>query len=387
MIQTQQSKKEWEVKKLSEVCEIKKGELITKKTLTEGNIPVIAGGRGPAYYHNEANRTGETITISASGAYAGYVNFFVEPIFVSDCTAIKSQNERVILTKYVSHFLKSKQSEIYRFQTGSGQPHVYPKDLAKMEIPVPPLEIQKQTVAILERAEKLKQRREQVNNEMKKIIQSVFVEMFGDPIKNEKKFPIDEFQNIASEERYALKRGPFGGSLKKEIFVNEGYKVYEQQHAIKNNFELGNYYITSEKYEEMKPFAIHPSDIIISCSGTIGKIAIVPKTAKLGIINQALLKITLDKEKVTPVFMKYLLETPSVQRLFFGTARGSGIQNVASMPFIKSTKIPIPPLSLQKKFEKIVENIENIKNHQINTTKEINVLFGALIQKAFNGTL
>jgi len=298
-------------------------------------------------------------------------------------------DKSIILPKFVMFICNSPKfrEEAERLGRGTTRRRITRKDLGNLKIPVPPLEVQKQIVAVLERAEKLKQRREQINEETKKSIQAIFVEMFGDPIKNDKGFAVEEFENIASKERYGLKRGPFGGSLKKEIFVSEGYKVYEQQHAIKNNFKLGDYYITSEKYEEMKPFALHPEDIIISCSGTIGKIAIVPKNAKPGIINQALLKLTIDKEKTTPIFIKYLLETPSVQRLFFGNARGSGIQNVASMPFIRSTKIPVPPLSLQKEFEKIVERIESIKNHQLNSTNEINVLFDALMQKAFNGEI
>ena len=75
---------------LSQICEVKKGQSITKKKITKGTIPVIAGGQQPAYYHNEPNRTGQTITVSASGAYAGFINFFEEPIFASDCSTIKS---------------------------------------------------------------------------------------------------------------------------------------------------------------------------------------------------------------------------------------------------------------------------------------------------------
>jgi len=148
--------KDWEWKKLGEVCDVKKGTSITKTKVTDGSIPVIAGGQQPAYYHNVTNRTGKTITVSASGAYAGFVNYFEIQIFASDCTTIQSMDESKLLTKYVYLIIKSQQKRIYHLQSGAGQPHVYAKDLAKIEIPLPPLPIQRKIVAILERAEKLK---------------------------------------------------------------------------------------------------------------------------------------------------------------------------------------------------------------------------------------
>ena len=139
---------------LGEICEIRKGTAITRKDVTEGEIPVIAGGRIPSTFHNKANRTGETITVSASGAYAGFVNYFDTPIFASDCSTIKSVHE-YILTKFIFHVLKYRQSDIYALQVGMGQPHVYPRDLDKFEIPVPPLEIQHEIVAEIEAYQKI----------------------------------------------------------------------------------------------------------------------------------------------------------------------------------------------------------------------------------------
>ena len=105
--------KNWEWKKLGEVCDVKKGTSITKQKTQIGDIPVIAGGQQPAYYHNVANRTGKTITVSASGAYAGFVNYFEIQIFASDCTTIQSMDESKLLTKYVYLIIKSQQKKIY----------------------------------------------------------------------------------------------------------------------------------------------------------------------------------------------------------------------------------------------------------------------------------
>ena len=145
---------QFKVVALGEVCEIRKGTAITRKEVIEGPIPVIAGGRQPSTFHNEANRTGETITVSASGAYAGFVAYFNEPIFASDCSTIKPKDERLI-SAFVFHALKFKQSEIYALQVGMGQPHVYPKDLSSFQIPLPPLEVQREIVAEIEGYQKV----------------------------------------------------------------------------------------------------------------------------------------------------------------------------------------------------------------------------------------
>ena len=131
-------KREWEVKRLGEVVKFEKGCLITEDDAVPGAIPVIAGGKKPAYFHNRSNRTGKTITISASGANAGYVAFFGEPIFASDCTTISDSEDYSI--EFVYFQLQWKQSTIYKAQTGGAQPHVHAADISPIEViwPAPP---------------------------------------------------------------------------------------------------------------------------------------------------------------------------------------------------------------------------------------------------------
>ncbi len=143
---------------LSEVAEIQKGKTITEAKAIKGDIPVIAGGQSPAYFHNESNREGNIITVSASGAYAGFVNYFEIPIFASDCNTIKSKDEKVIITKLIFHYLKSVQKQVYKLQRGQAQPHVYADDLSKVKIPLPPLDIQKKIVSEIEKIEQEEQK-------------------------------------------------------------------------------------------------------------------------------------------------------------------------------------------------------------------------------------
>ena len=138
----------WEWRALGNLCEVKRGKPITRKGITPGDIPVIAGGQQPAYYHNQANRMGEIITVSGSGAYAGFVKFFDRPIFASDCSTLQVKDGKVQMM-YIYMAMKWRQQDIYDLRLGAAQPHVYPKDVSKIEIPLPPLDEQRQIVAAL----------------------------------------------------------------------------------------------------------------------------------------------------------------------------------------------------------------------------------------------
>ena len=137
----------WEVKRLGEVVQIQKGQLITSSTLLPGDIPVIAGGKQPAYFHATANRYGRTITISASGASAGYVALYDEPIFASDCSTI-SESEAYCLD-FVFYQLLCEQQTIYKAQTGGAQPHIHAKDLNPILFSFPTVPEQTAIAAVL----------------------------------------------------------------------------------------------------------------------------------------------------------------------------------------------------------------------------------------------
>ncbi|MFP6074071.1 restriction endonuclease subunit S [Helicobacter pylori] len=138
-----------EFRKLGEVCDFQKGKSITKKAVTFGKVPVISGGRQPAYYHNEANRSGETIAVSSSGVYAGYVSYWDIPVFLADSFSV-SPKQKTLMPKYLFHYLTTQQDAIHATKSAGGIPHVYSKDLQNFSIPIPPLEIQQEIVKILD---------------------------------------------------------------------------------------------------------------------------------------------------------------------------------------------------------------------------------------------
>ncbi len=170
-------------------------------------------------------------------------------------------------------------------------------------------------------------------------------------------------KDLVSSKKNAIKRGPFGSSIKKSFFVPEGFKIYEQKNIIYNDFAAGNYFISEEKFRELEDFEIRSGDFIISCSGTIGKIAIVPNGIQRGIINQALLKITLNEEKILSKYFFLLCNSERFQKKIARNTHGSTMQNISSVSDIKKITILLPPLSEQ---QRIVAYVEALLTH-INT--------------------
>ena len=124
---------EWAYRRVGEICSITKGQIITEKTAIHGNVPVIAGGKTPAFYHNVANRESDVITISASGANAGYIAYHDYPIFASDCSTIESSNQYDV--KFIYYALLYHQQELIGMQTGGAQPHIHPKEIGVLMVP------------------------------------------------------------------------------------------------------------------------------------------------------------------------------------------------------------------------------------------------------------
>ena len=135
---------------LSEIANVFRGEYITKKNEKAGNIPVILGGQEPAYYIDRANHIGEIVAVARSGASAGFVSYWDEPIFITDGFGYEVKKE-VAIPKYLYYVLKNKEIELNGMKRGAGVPHVSGERLGEINLPVPPIEEQKRIVSILDR--------------------------------------------------------------------------------------------------------------------------------------------------------------------------------------------------------------------------------------------
>ena len=151
------------------------------------------------------------------------------------------------------------------------------------------------------------------------------------------------------------KKGPFGSSLTKSMFIPDNrnaYKVYEQKNAIQKNAGLGHYFISYEKFQELKGFEVLPNDIIVSCAGTIGETYIMPSDIRQGIINQALMIIRLHNLDITPFYLLYfdfILKNEAGK-----DGKGTAIKNIPPFDILKNYMIPLPPLAEQSRIIKEV---------------------------------
>ena len=138
---------------------------------------------------------------------------------------------------------------------------------------------------------------------------------------------------------------------------DSGYAVYEQQNAIYNKFTF-RYFIDDEKYKSLIRFKVNPGDLIMSCSGTIGKVAIIPEDCEEGVINQALLKLT-PKNKIDAHFLKYLMESNYFGEIINANIEGVAIKNIASVAVLKEIILSIPTVSVQ---QSIVDTLDSLKS-------------------------
>lgn len=168
------SSEKFKEKSLGEVTKLVKGQSITKENITSGDYPVIAGGQSSPYSIDKFNHKGNIITVSASGAYSGYVWYHDYPIFASDCTVIKSLEEKEISTFYLFCVMKAKQKFVYNMQQGAGQPHVYSRDLSKLNIPLPSLSVQNK---IADEVKKRMQKAETLQKEAKEELEKAKLEV------------------------------------------------------------------------------------------------------------------------------------------------------------------------------------------------------------------
>lgn len=298
--------------------------------------------------------------------------FCVSPAYTT--YKIKKCNSKFL--EYYMEYLNPKLSDLFMIVSARQGKSVDKEGLLKYEVMLPPIGEQEKIVEILKTIDSIIEKYESLLEEKNQFIKSLFVVMFENNECIEKK----EIINICK----SIVRGPFGSALKKEFFVPKGentYKVYEQKNAINEDSSLGTYYIDENKFNELKRFECKPGDIIMSCSGTIGKIYQLPNDIEKGVINQALLKFTLDYSKVLPIYFLEFIKS-NIQNL---ETKGTGLQNLGSVSYIKEMGIPVPTMEQQKQFVELVEQIDKQKFLLEKQKQNYENLKKGLMQKLLTG--
>jgi len=349
---------EW--KELGEVALLKRGKTITSKTATEGPYPVISGGQKPAYFHGEFNREGETITVAGSGAYAGYVMYWDEPIFVSDAFSIEPL-EGDLIPKFLYYYLLEKQETLFSLKKGSGVPHVYPKDVSKILIPIPPLEIQEKIVQILDKmteyvtelTSELTSRKKQYTFYQDKLL-SFEAEVYQVEWKTIQDISVKIVTGVTPKKSC-------------EDYYLKGTIPWLRTNEVKfNTITTTEKYVTEKAVEETGLKWIVPNSIIIAISGaTAGRVAMnsIPLTT-----NQHCCSISVDERIVNYKYLYYWLVNQNRQIL----SLKQGARGDINMSMIKSFKIPVPSLEIQSRIVQVLDNFDMVCNDlNIGLPKEI----------------
>jgi len=395
----------WQTKKLSEVCDIGAGNSAPQKkeyfidgiypffrTADVGRVKISKSLNQVSDYLNDEGikklklfKKG-TILLPKSGA-STFLNhrvvMGVDGYVVSHLATIKT-DEKILNNNFLFYFLQEIKAQDLI------QDHKYPSlnlsVIGQIKIPLPSLSEQLRIVKILDEVfENIKNAKENTEKNLqnaKDLFESYLQSVFANSGNDWEEKRLGEVCDFV--------RGPFGGSLKKSIFKKEGYVVYEQQHAIYNQFTKVRYFIDEKKFNEMKRFELKSGDLIMSCSGTMGKIAIAPDDIKRGIINQALLKLSPSKNLLN-VFLKNWMESGVFQDDLKTYTKGAAIKNVVSVKILKGIKILVPKIQEQKT---IVANLSALSGE----TKKLEAIYKqkladleelkkSVLRKAFNGEL
>ena len=354
---------EW--KPLGDVAELKRGTSITKKTSTEGKYPVISGGQQPAYYIDTFNRDGETITVAGSGAYAGFVMFWNEPIFVSDAFSIKA-DEKQILSRYIYHFLLNIQEKIHDLKAGGGVPHVYAKDVARFLVPIPcpdnptkSLEIQRKIVEILDKFTTLEAELEAELDCRRRQYEYYRNQLLSFDMLNR---GVQRLNNIKIMSLGELGTFTRGSGLQKKDFTPTGIGCihYGQIYTYYGTYAYKTKSFVSQEFAQ-KARKAKNGDLIIATTSEndedVCKAVTWLGDEEIAVSSDA----CFYAHTMNPKYVAYYFQTEQFQKQKRCFITGTKVRRVNSNDLAK-IKIPVPPLAEQERIVSILDKFDTLTN-------------------------
>lgn len=356
----------WDNLKVEEIITNESSSLSINKLEILDSGYKLFGADGLVGYIDSYKQEEDYIGIVKDGSGAGRLSYYPSySSVVGTLTYLKIKDKKLNDLKFQYYNLHN--IDFKNHIKGGGIPHIYYSDYKNDFIGNPPSITEQQKIAaclsslddvIAGHAEKLTA----LEEHKKGLMQNLFPQEG----ETQPKYRFPEFENDGDwlenvlDDVFNFVRGPFGGALKKDIFVKEGYAVYEQSHAIYSDFSEFRYYINSDKYKELIRFSVKPNDLIMSCSGTMGKFALVPENCSEGVINQALLKLS-AKKGYSILYLKYLMETDLYQNKLLSQSAGGAIKNVVGVSEIKLIKIYLPKtLVEQQKIASVLSSVDEL---------------------------
>jgi len=339
---------------------------------------------------DRALRDGDTLLLNSAHnkAYVGSKCAFAkglakeDQVFcVGELTIFRAKPGRAD-PRFIYYFLRSKAG--YRFtQDCATGVHLYPKDVRKKQLPFPDVQTQSNLCDILQKAETLALRREQANQFTSKIIQSVFLKMFGDPAANPRRWPSRRLLELAEL------RG--GIQLSKE----RRPKASPRPYLTIRNVYAGRLDLSDVRYievpdEQLKRWILKPGDLLVLEGGDrddVGRTAIFRGELKNCVHQNHVFRVRVNTDLLVPEYLMHYLNSDYIKSQFFVLAKATTGINSINMTQLKSVEVLCPPIAIQKDFARLVERVDLLRSRQVQSATEITELFHSLMHKGFRGQL
>ncbi|WP_330924277.1 restriction endonuclease subunit S [Candidatus Sororendozoicomonas aggregata] len=380
----------WPLVKLKECCTITMGQAPKGDTYnTEGQGYALIAGAGDFGFEKPKPKkfTSKPTRLSDEGDIILCIRATIGDINWSDMTYCLGRGvaglkpQPTLDALYLWYFIKVNKRQLESEGTGSTFKQVSRSHVENWKIPLPPLPEQKRIAAILDKADQLRQKRQQAITLADDFLRSVFLDMFGDPVTNPKGWERVSIDCIALKvtdgEHQTPKREDRGYKLLSARNIQQGY--------INTTTEKVDYVGEKEFQRISKRLTIEQGDVLISCSGTIGRVSVNTLNEQFCLVRSVAV-IKLDRTKVLPNYLMVFLQTVYLQLVMQKEANSSSQKNLFQNQ-IKKLKILTPPIEQQEIFVAKYQKYSTIKSKIQDISHVDNTLFNALSQKAFAGEL
>lgn len=267
--------------------------------------------------------------------------------------------------------------------TGANYPAVSDAKVKASRIPLPPLTEQTRIAEILDAADALRIKRRDALAQLDTLLQSVFLDMFGDPVANPKRWETREL----SETKSKVQIGPFGSLLHKADYIADGVPVINPMHIVSGQIRPGHEQtVPEQKAATLCNYRLQAGDVVMGRRGEMGRCAIVSEAEAGMLCGTGSLFFRPDPDELSSLFLATTFSSEPMKRRLEGLSQGVTMPNL-NRSMIEGLKVGLPPLSLQHAFRAIVESIERQRTRQLEHLAELDGLFSSLQSRAFRGDL